>query len=310
MSTWKGSFIMAKTALVLGASGAFGGQVAIALQAAGWTVIRHKRGNDMTAAANGVQVIVNGLNPPNYHDWARHIPAITAEVIAAGRASGATILVPGNVYPFGIEPAPWGPNTPHRPVSRKGRIRAEMEATYRKAAETGGPRCILLRGGDFLLPTGPQLLMNVMLLSKVAKGRITSVGDPDALHAYAYLPDMARAAVGLIELGNALPAFADIPFAGYAFSVNDLAARVARLTGRPMPVAQYPVWIFTVLGPVWELAREFREMLYLNSHPHSLDPAPLRKWLPDHRDTPLDQVIAAHLAERGLQGSATSTQTG
>jgi len=144
----------------------------------------------------------------------------------------------------------------------------------------------------------------------VAKGRITALGDPEALHAYAYLPDMARAAVGLIDHASALPAFADIPFAGHAFSVRDLATRVARLSGRPMQVVQYPVWIFTFLGPFWELAREFREMLYLNSHPHSLDPAPLRRWLPDHQDTPLDQVIAAHLAALGRQGSATSTQTG
>lgn len=301
---------MTKTALVLGSSGAFGGQVATALQTAGWTVRRHKRGSDMAAAAEGAQVIVNGLNPPNYHDWARQIPAITTEVLAAARASGATILVPGNVYPYGIEPAPWGPDTPHRPVSRKGRIRSEMEATYREAAESGGPRCILLRGGDFLLPSAAQLLMNRVLLSNADKGRITTMGDPDALHAYAYLPDMARAAVGLIERGQDLPAFADIPFAGHAFSVNDLAARVGRLTGRKMQVARYPVWIFTPLSPFWELARELREMLYLNSHPHALDPAPLRRWLPDYRDTPLDQVIAAHLAARGLQGSVTSTQTG
>jgi nucleoside-diphosphate-sugar epimerase len=115
------------------------------------------------------------------------------------------------------------------------------------------------------------------------------------LHAYAYLPDMARAAVGLVALGDALPAYADIPFAGHAFTINDLAAQVARLTGRPMQVAQFPLWFFTVVSPFWELARELREMLYLNRFPHQLDPAPLHHWLPDYQDTPLDAVILAHL---------------
>jgi hypothetical protein len=36
-------------------------------------------------------------------------------------------------------------------------------------------------------------------------------------------------------------------------------------------------------------------MLYLNRFPHQLDPGPLRHWLPDYRDTPLDEVIRTHL---------------
>ena len=286
---------MTRTALILGASGGFGGQVALALQAAGWRIDRYQRGTDMTRAARGAALIVNGLNPPGYHNWDKLIPEITQSVIAAGRASGATLLIPGNVYPYGMEPGPWGPDTPHRPNSRKGRIRAEMEASYRRAAESGGPRTILLRGGDFLLPSAPQMLMNRMILAGVAKGKVTAMGPADVLHAYAFLPDMARAAVGLAALGDALPAYADIPFAGHAFTINDLAARVARLTGRKMKVTHFPLWYFTLVSPFWELARELREMLYLNCFPHQMDPAPLRRWLPDYHDTPLDEVILAHL---------------
>lgn len=295
---------MTQTALVLGASGGFGGQVAKALESAGWTVRRYRRGTDMVAAAMGADLIVNGLNPPAYHDWDTLIPQITTQVLAAGKASGATILVPGNVYPYGMEPGPWNAETPHRPVSRKGRIRAEMEARYRAAADQG-QRTILLRGGDFLLPEAPQMLMNRVILGEVAKGKVTTLGDPEALHAYAYLPDMARAAVRLVALGDALPAYADIPFAGHAFTISDLAARIARLTGRPMRIKRFPVWLFTLASPFWELARELREMLYLSSFPHQLDPAPLRRWLPDWQDTPLDEVIARH-----LQGRRMSTQTG
>jgi len=298
---------MTQTALVLGASGAFGGQVALALAAAGWRVERYRRGTDMAAAARGARLIVNGMNPPGYHDWDRQIPEITTSVLAAGRASGATLLVPGNVYPYGIQPGPWGPDTPHRPNSRKGRIRAEMEARYSEAADHG-QRTIMLRAGSFMLAEAPKLLMGSMFLSKVGKGKVTAMGAADTTHAYAYLPDLARAAVDLAALGETLPTYADIPFAGHAFTINDLAAQVARLTDKPMKVVHFPLWFFTLAAPFWEMARELREMLYLNSFSHQMEGETLRHWLPDYRDTPLDEIVWRHLKALG-QGSVSQTQT-
>lgn len=59
---------MTGTVLVLGASGSFGSHAAREFAAAGWQVRRYQRGTDMVAAAQGADVIVNGLNPPNYHN--------------------------------------------------------------------------------------------------------------------------------------------------------------------------------------------------------------------------------------------------
>ncbi|MDP3959063.1 MAG: epimerase [Pseudorhodobacter sp.] len=291
---------MAGKVLVLGASGGFGGATAKAFAEAGWQVSRYQRGTDMAAAARGMDLIVNGLNPPGYHDWARLIPQITGQVLAAAQASGATVLVPGNVYVYGCEPGPWGPDVPHRPVSRKGTIRAAMEAQYR-AASDHGTRVILLRGGDFMQPDAPSSVLSRVVLKGVAKGGITSLGDPAARRAYAWLPDMARAAVALAEMRGTLPAFADLPFAGHCFSVNDLAAVVARLTGRPVTVGRFAWWQLRLLAPFWELARELSEMRYLYDLPHSLSGTELERLLPGFQITPLDQVVALHLAAAGVR---------
>lgn len=280
--------------LVAGASGNFGTATARAFQAAGWDVRRYQRGTDMAQAAMGCDVIVNGLNPPMYHDWARLIPAITAQVLDAARASGATVIVPGNVYVYGNQPGPWGADTPHVPCSRKGAIRATMEAQYRAS----GLPVILLRGGDFLDETAPVSFLNMVTLKGLAKGKLTIAGNPDVPRAYAYLPDMARVAVALAERRAELPRFADIPYAGLSFSMADLKAEVERQLGRPLRFGFLPWGVMWLASPVWELARELREMRYLYDLPHSLDPAPLARLLPDHRDTGLQQVVAAHLAAR------------
>ncbi len=285
---------MAKTVLVLGASGLFGGQAARAFAAAGWTVRKFQRGSDMAAAAKGADVIVNALNPPNYHDWDRIIPQITTAVIAAGLASGATVLVPGNVYVYGDQKGPWGPDTPHLPVARKGAIRARMEAQYRAATEHG-LRVILLRGGDYIDPQAPRSLWNLISLKSVAKGKVVTLAGPRVRRAYAYLPDMTRAAVALADRRTSLPAFADVPFAGLTLSMTDVAAALQRLTGKPMRLAPFMWWFMQLAGPFWELARELNEMRYLWNTDHALDPAPLAALLPDFRITPLDDILRAEL---------------
>ena len=285
---------MSGTVLVLGSSGNFGRRAAAAFAAAGWQVNRYARGTDMAMAAQGADVIVNGLNPPGYHAWDRLIPEITASVLAAGRTSGATLLVPGNVYVYGREPGPWGPQTPQRPVSRKGAIRVRMEAEYRAAADKG-QQVILLRGGDFLDPDSPATVMRIVMLKNLGRGRITAMGPADVPRAWAWLPDMARAAAALAAMRGALPAFNDVPFAGLTFSMEDLRAGFSRLMGQDVRLGQFPWWALRLASPFWELGRELLEMRYLYETPHALDPAPLARLLPGFVGADLDTVLRAHL---------------
>lgn len=289
---------MSGTVLVLGASGNVGSRVAEAFAAAGWVVRRYVRGTDMQTAAMGADVIFNGLNPPMYHNWPVLIPQITDQVIAAGLASGATVMIPGNVYPYGVEPAPWGPQTPHRPVARKGQIRAEMEARY-KAAGARGLRVIILRAGDFLDERSTTTAMSSFYLRRLKAGVITAGGPVDVPRAYAYLPDMARAAVALADMRAGLPAFADIPFAGLTFTMTELRDELARQLRRDLVIKPFGWWMMRLLSPFWELARELPEMRYLYETPHWLDPAPLRALLPGFEGASLAEVVAAHLTALG-----------
>lgn len=262
---------MTQTVLVLGASGLFGSHAAQAFGRAGWRVRRYDReAGDMAGAARGADLIVNALNPPAYHDWARLIPAITKEVLAAAKASGATVLVPGNVYTYGTQPGPWGVDTPPVPVARKGRIRVEMEASYR-AATVEGVRVILLRGGDFLAPGDPRGIMDMIVLKGLAKGRIRAMGSPGVPRSYAYLPDMARAAVALAERRDDLAPFEEVPFPGLTFSIDDLRGALEGQLGRPLVTVRFAWWAMRLAAPFWELAKELAEMRYLYETPHRLD---------------------------------------
>ena len=77
---------MTNTVLILGASGRFGHNAAIAFERAGWQVRSFDRETDtLREAVHGVQVIVNAWNP-TYPDWTDQVPRLHAEVIEAAQA--------------------------------------------------------------------------------------------------------------------------------------------------------------------------------------------------------------------------------
>lgn len=283
---------MTETVLILGASGRFGRAATDAFRHAGWTVRSFDRKTgDLMRDAAGADVIVNALNPL-YPDWQRDVPVLTRRVIAAAQASGATVLIPGNVYVFGPgTPSPWSETSAHAATNPLGRIRVEMEEAYARS----GVRTIVLRAGDFLDTEASGNWFDRIMAPKIDRGVFIYPGDAEAIHAWAFLPDMARAAVELARMRESLPAFADIPFPGYAVRGRDLHAAVERATERPIRMKRFsylPLWL---LAPVWPMARKLLEMRYLWTVPHRLDGSRFHSLLPDFRDTPFDAAVAAAL---------------
>ncbi len=136
----------------------------------------------------------------------------------------------------------------------------------------------------------------MVALKGIKAGKVTTAGPAGTRRAYAYLPDMARAAVALAEARATLPAFADVPFAGLTLSMEEVAQGVARLTGRPMRMGSFPWWAMRLAAPLWELARELMEMRYLFETDHALDPEPMARLLPGFKATPLDEILRQEIA--------------
>lgn len=303
-----------ETAAILGARGRFGRHMAAALGAAGWRVravvrggaaegadeTREAEGGDAEAlarACDGAALIVQGLNPP-YPDWARELPRFTAASLAAAKATGATVLIPGNVYVFGAGmPEVLTEATPRRPDTRKGRLRVELEAAY-EAAAAEGVRTILLRAGDFLDTRRAGNWFDRFISAEVGKGRAVYPGPLDRVHAWAFLPDLARAGAMLAARRAELPAFCAVGFPGHAPTGTELIAAMSRAAGRELEAKAFPWWQLRLGAPFVPMLREVLEMRYLWEVPHRIDGARLRALLPGFEGTPLDAAVAAALAPR------------
>ena len=313
-----------RTVLVIGATGSFGGHAAAALVRHGWTVralardpaaARAKAGPrtpiewiagdamkvaDVARAAAGASVIVHAANPPGYRNWRGLALPMLAASIAAAEASGARIVLPGNVYNFAPgSGAHIAETAPQAPATRKGRIRVEMEQALRDATRNG-VKVLILRAGDFFGPAAPNSGLHWLTTRRA--GRVRSVyapGPADVGHAYAYLPDLGETLARLLDREAALADFETFHFAGHWLArADDLAGAIRRVTGdAAIPLKPFPYPLIYALSPFVETFRELLEMRYLWQKPIGLDDAKLRAFLGDLPATPLDTAVRETLAD-------------
>ncbi|MEP5760867.1 MAG: epimerase [Litoreibacter sp.] len=281
---------MTKTVLILGSSGRFGRTARAAFSYAGWDVQLFDRSKDVLEdAAWGADLIVNSWNPP-YADWAREVPALTAQIIEVARNTGATVLIPGNVYPYGTHmPALINADTPFVPSTPLGKIRYEMEQAYNAA----GVRTIVLRAGDFIDTAASGNWYDKIITAKIAQGRIIYPGATDIPHSWAYLPDLADAAVALSTLD--LPTFTTVNFPGYTLSGVQLHRALEAITGRQLKLKQMGWLPLQIATPFWPMARNLLEMRYLWDTPHALINDKFGELLPDFCPTPLYEALASSI---------------
>ena len=280
---------MPKPALILGASGRFGRNMQAALNRHGWRTRAFDRAKDtLSEAARGTDLIVNGWNLA-YADWAQQIPALTEQVIAAAKASGAAVLIPGNLYVYGTDLPPiLGPDTPHRTTHPLGRIRLQMEEAYRKA----GVKTVILRAGDFLDTEATGNWFDRIMAAKVAKGKFTYPGPLNVPHSFAYLPDLTEAAAQVMAHLDDLPAFSDLPYAGFTLTGREMADAIQRATGRPLRVSSMNWLPLRMAQPFWKEAKHLLEMRYLWQRPHEVDGTALYALIPGFSPTPVDKALA------------------
>jgi nucleoside-diphosphate-sugar epimerase len=306
-----------RTALVLGATGGIGGEVAKLLRTRGWNVralhrdpetlaagretpgLHWLRGDAMSAtdvaqAASGVSVIIHAVNPPGYRNWGKLVLPMLDNTIRAAQANGALIVLPGTVYNFGPDVlSDLHEDSPQNPITAKGKIRAEMERRLRAAA-SAGCKVLIIRAGDFF---GPSAANNWFSQALVKPQRpvstITYPGAPGIGHQWAYLPDVAETIGRLLERSASLGRFAVFHMEGHwdadGTHIIDAIRRIAgnpRIKVRPMP------WrLMRLLSPFVPLFRELAEMRYLWITPARMGNERLRAVLGAEPHTPLDEAV-------------------
>lgn len=290
-----------QTALILGPSGKAGHHTAKAFETAGWITRRFDRSrDDLMTQAQGADVIFVGWHPASYENWEAELLPMHDRVIAAAKASGATVLMPGNVYNFGPDTRyGWTDQTPHLATNPLARMRIEQETMYKAS----GVQTLILRAGDFIDTAHSVTWFEMFIAPKARKGYIAYPGPLDVDHAWAFLPDLARAFVALAERRAELSQFEDVPFAGFTLTGTQMAEALSRALGQKVQPRRMSWLKFRLAKPFVPVLKGVFEMRYLWDMPHRLDGTKFAALCPEFQATAVEDALMQALTGLGMAPS-------
>lgn len=194
--------------------------------------------------------------------WEAQWPVVMRNTIDACRAHGTKLVFFDNIYMY--DPAYLGhltEETPIRPVSRKGAVRAAIAQMVLDEIKAGTLQAMIVRAADFISLKN-SVLTETVIRNLYKNKKANWMGDPGKRHSFTYAADAARATA---LLGNTPDAYGQ---------VWHLPTDPTPLTGRQWmeaiaselgTTARYNVTtkgMMSVLGIFIPILREFKEMSY------------------------------------------------
>lgn len=229
--------------------------------------------DQVLAAMTGAEqaVITTGFEY-NGKVWKAVWPKAMANFIAAAEATGARVIQIDNMYMYGPQDEPIREDMPLTSYGVKPAVRAEITRMWMKAAAEKRILWAALRAPDFYGPGVDRSHMGDVGFGMIAKNQAaTLVLPPDTPHAMAYVPDIGRAAVSLLD--------ADDDAYGQAWHVpcaptitpRQVLAIGARAMGRKLKIMAIPPLMLKAMGLFVPFFREVSEMSFTWDRPYHVD---------------------------------------
>ena len=254
-------------------------------------------------AAKGASVIYQCLNAP-YTKWPELFPPLQRGVLAAAERNDALLVTLENVYSYGSTGGkPMTEDHPLAATTVKGRTRAAMTRELLAAAEAGRVRIAIGRASDIFGAGATETALGSRVFANALAGkRVDFMGNPDLLHTYSYVPDVAK---GLATLGTderAIGGAWHLP-GPETVTTRAIIELVSSEVGRTVGIRKVPVLAMRAMGLFSPLMRGLAEMAYEFGEPFVLDTTKFTTTF-ETATTPLSTAITETV---GWYRSETST---
>ena len=257
------------------------------------------------SALRGARVVYDCMNPA-YDRWPMELLPIARGALHGATRAGARLVALDCLYMYGRPNGPMREDSPLAPCSKKGQLRVELGELRLSAHRRGDLQVAIGRASDFFGSALPYSGWSDRFYQRVLHGKSAQcLGDPDQLHAYTYVEDIARSLIVLGERDEAPGQVWHLPTLP-AESPRTLATRLGRALGLDIKMSRVPKLAVRAIGLFVPFMREVVEMMYQWDVPFSVDDSRFRRTFgiaPTPIETQVAEVAAWARRHYGLDGA-------
>ena len=222
--------------------------------------------------------------------WKRTWPTLMANVIAACKKYNSKLVFFDNVYMYDRDfLTNMTEETPVRPTSKKGVIRAEIAERLLEETRKGNLTALIARSADFFGPSNSVLIETVYKNFKKGK-KANWFADVNKVHNFTFYTDAAK---GTAILGNTPDAYNQVwhlptdstPITGKQWI--ELFAKYMNVKPSYMVV---PEWLTAIMGLFVPMLKELKEMIYQYDRDYFFNSSKFQKKFNHKSVTPEEAV--------------------
>ena len=210
--------------------------------------------------------------------WRDVWPRAMANLIESRTQGGQRIVFIDNLYMYGPQTTPLREDMPLSNYGAKPAIRADVTKLWMAAAAARQIKIAALRAPDFYGPHVELSLWGPESLGAIAKGKAGRIPMPlNIPHDFAYVPDIARAVVTLLNApDDAYGQAWHVPVAPTR-TAKELINIAEQHLGRKVKVSSVSPLMLKLLGLFIPFIREFNEMSFNFDKPYHVDASKFSK---------------------------------
>ena len=210
--------------------------------------------------------------------WRTQWPKLMKNVLEACKINNSKFVFFDNIYIYGKVDGWITEDSPVKPDSEKGKVRAELHKMIMNEVEQGNLKAIIARAADFYGPDTPLGFVNILVFDNYKKGKKAQwMIDVNKKHTFTYTPDAGNATAILGNTESAYNQVWHLPTNKNVLTGREFIELAAKAFGVKPEYTVLKKWMLSMVGLFVKEIKENNEMLYQNNSDYLFDSTKFEK---------------------------------